>query len=164
MPAPLSGTNLWWWPVWMIETDDRLKKFHMLLRGGAGRKTFLLIFQPTHFIVHLLWSVWKNIGKNQINFFTRFVSMEMVAIFDFRALTKVHNYNFKIASSNAVKNCTHIEDIQMKKRTEACLFLLHNTFLIMFCVKNPTKIRQNFRFCWIKNKSECLKKCPSVRF
>ena len=24
------------------------------LRGGAGRKTVLLIFQPTHFIVHLL--------------------------------------------------------------------------------------------------------------
>ena len=24
------------------------------LRGGAGRKTILLIFQPSHFIVHLL--------------------------------------------------------------------------------------------------------------
>ena len=24
------------------------------LRGGAGRKTVLLIFQPNHFIVHLL--------------------------------------------------------------------------------------------------------------
>ena len=28
--------------------------FGELLRGGAGRKTVLLIFQPTHFIVHLL--------------------------------------------------------------------------------------------------------------
>ena len=26
----------------------------LILRGGAGRKTVLLIFQPTHFIVHLL--------------------------------------------------------------------------------------------------------------
>ena len=64
---------------------------------------------------------------------------------------------------HAVKSCTHIEDIQMKKRTEAFLLLLHNTFLIIVCVKNTTKIRQNFRFCWIK-KSECLKKFPSVRF
>ena len=64
--------------------------------------------------------------------------MEMVAIFDFRALTMVHkNYNFKTASSNAVKSCTLIEDIQMKKRTEALVLLsLHNTFLIIFCVKN----------------------------
>ena len=26
----------------------------MHLRGGAGQKTILLIFQPSHFIVHLL--------------------------------------------------------------------------------------------------------------
>ncbi len=31
--------------------------------GGAGRKTVLLIFQPSHFIVYLLWSVWKNMEK-----------------------------------------------------------------------------------------------------
>ena len=49
-------------------------------------------------------------------------------------------YNFKTSSSNAVKSCTHIEDIQMKKRTEAFLFVLHNTFLIIVCVKNTTKI------------------------
>ena len=70
--------------------------------------------------------------KKTENFFSpRFVSMEMAAIFDFRALTKVHYYNFKTASSNAVKSCTHIEDIQMKKRTEAFLLLLHNTFLVI---------------------------------
>ena len=45
----------------------------------------------------------------------------MADIFDFRALTKT-------ASENAVKSCTHIEDIQMKKRTEAFVLLLHNTF------------------------------------
>ena len=33
--------------------------------------------------------------KIKIIFSPRFVSMEMVAIFDFRALTKVHVYNFK---------------------------------------------------------------------
>ena len=61
------------------------------LKGGAGRKTILLIFQPSHFIVLLLWSVWKNMEKkSQIFFFPRLVSMEMAAIFDFRALTKVH--------------------------------------------------------------------------
>ena len=61
--------------------------------------------------------------------------------FYFRALTKVHITNFKTASSNAVKSCTHIEDIQMKKRTEPFLLLLHNTFLIIVRVKNSTKIR-----------------------
>ena len=43
-----------------------------------------------------------------------FVSMEMAAIFDFRALTKVHIdplvYILKTDPSNAVKSCTHIED------------------------------------------------------
>ena len=51
-----------------------------LLRRGAGRKTFLLIFQPTHFIVHLLWSVWQ-IWREKKNF-PRFVSMEIAAIFN----------------------------------------------------------------------------------
>ena len=63
--------------------------------------------------------------KQKIIFSPCFVSMEMAAIFDFRALTKVHN--FKTASSNAVKSCTHIEDTQMKKRTEAFSLLLRNT-------------------------------------
>ena len=35
----------------------------------------------------------------------------------------------------------------MKKRTEAFLLLLHNTFLIMFCVKNTHKSEKKFRFC-----------------
>ena len=43
-----------------------LKKMYTLrLKGGAGRKTVLLIFQPTHFIVHLLWSVWKIWRKEE---------------------------------------------------------------------------------------------------
>ena len=45
-----------------------------------------------------------------------------------------------MASSNAVESCTHIEDIQMKKRTEAFWFLLHNTFLSIVCVKNTKQI------------------------
>ena len=73
-------------------------------------------------------------------------------------------YNFKTASSNAVKNCTHIEDIQMKKRTEAFLLLLHNTYLIIVCVKNTKKIRKKIQILLNKKKSECLKKFPSVRF
>ena len=84
-------------------------------------------------------SSMKKYGeKNKIIFSKYFVSMEMVATL---ALAKVHN--FKTASSNAVKSCTHIGDIQMKKRTEAFLLLLHNTF----CVKNTTNIGHNFRFC-----------------
>ena len=97
-----------------------------------------------HFSIHsfhftfIMISI-KNMEKKK-DFFLRFVSMEMAAIFDFRALTKVHITLIKTASSNAVKSCTHIEDIQMKKRTEAFLFVLHNTFLIIVCVQNTTKI------------------------
>ena len=73
------------------ETHRTENSRQISLRGGAGRKTILFIFQPSHFIVHLLWSVWKNIEKKSKNiFFPRLVSMEMAAIFDFRALTKVH--------------------------------------------------------------------------
>ena len=68
--------------------------------------------------------------------------MEMMAIFDLRALTKVHTYNFKTASSNAVTSCTHIENVQMKKCTEAVLLLLHNTFKIIFCVKKHQQIEE----------------------
>ena len=55
-----------------------------LLTGGAGRKTVLLIF-------YIYYDQYEKIcRKNKIVFFPRFVSMEMAAIFDFRALTKVH--------------------------------------------------------------------------
>ena len=52
----------------------------------------------------------------------------------------------------------------MKKRTEAFLLLLHNTFLIIFCVKNTTKIRQNFRFCWIKKIQNVFKEISFCKF
>ena len=58
----------------------------------------------------------KNMEKK--NVFQRFVSMEMAAIFDFRALMKVH----KTAASTAVKSRTHIEGILMKKRTRVFLY------------------------------------------
>ena len=49
-----------------------------------------------HFSIHsfhftfIMISIKKYGEKNKNNFFPRFVSMEMAAIFDFRALTKVH--------------------------------------------------------------------------
>ena len=63
--------------------------------------------------------------------------MEMTVIFDMWALTKVQNklYNFKTGSLNALKTCTQIEDIQMKKPTRVFLVLMNITFLISFCVK-----------------------------
>ena len=54
-----------------------------LLRGGAGRKTVLLIS------FYIYYDQYKKYGEFFF-FFPRFVSMEMAAIFDFRALTKVH--------------------------------------------------------------------------
>ena len=100
----------------------------MILRGGAGRKTILLIFQPTH-LLYIYYDQYEKIWrKNKIIFFPVLISMELATIFDFRAHTKVHIYNFKTSSSNAVKGCAHMEDIQMKKCTEASLLLLHTTF------------------------------------
>ena len=72
-----------------------------------------------HFSIHsfhftfIMISI-KNMKKKK---FQRFVSMEMAAIFDFRALTKVHITLKRLLQM--LKSCTHIEDIQMKKRTEA---------------------------------------------
>ena len=60
-----------------------------LLRGGAGRKTVLLIFQfPSLFYIY--YDQYKKYGGKKKDFSPRFVSMEMAPIFDFRALTKVH--------------------------------------------------------------------------
>ena len=47
----------------------------------------------------------------ETNKFLLFDYMEMVAILVFSALTKVH---INTASSNAVKSCTHVEDISYK--------------------------------------------------
>ena len=68
-------------------------------------------------------SMKKYGEKNKIILSPRFVSMEMVAIFDFMALTKVHVYNFKTASSNAVKSNVQakIESIVSVKHITMCL-------------------------------------------
>ena len=61
-----------------------------LLRGGAGRKTVLLIFQPTH-LIYIYYDQYEKIWRNKKKKNSPcFVSMEMAAIFNFRALTKVH--------------------------------------------------------------------------
>ena len=46
---------------WLWSRNDQL-------RGGAGRKTVLLLFQPTHSIVHYMISK-KNMEKKQNIFF-----------------------------------------------------------------------------------------------
>ena len=81
--------------------------------------------------------------------------MEMVAIFEFRALTKGHITLKPLLQMCTVKSSTHIEDIQMKKRTEAFLFVLHNTFLIMFCVKNTKKFDKISEIRMFKEISFC---------
>ena len=57
----------------------------------------------------------KKYGEKK---FPRFVSMEMAAIFDFRALSEVHT----TAASTAVKSCTHIADI-INEETYTSVFL-----------------------------------------
>ena len=78
--------------------------------GGAG-----CCF--THFSTQSFHCIFIMISMNKYGentkqfFFPRLVSMEMAAIFDFRALTKVHITSNKTASSNEVKSCTQIEEI-----------------------------------------------------
>ena len=67
----------------------------MLLRGGggeggAGRKTVLLIFLTQLFHCIFIMIRMEKYGENTKTNFPRLVSMEMAAILDFRALTKVH--------------------------------------------------------------------------
>ena len=57
-----------------------------LLRGGAGRKLFCSFFNPL-ISFYIYYDQYKNMEKKK---FPRIVSMEMAAVFDYRALTKVH--------------------------------------------------------------------------
>ena len=75
-----------------------------------------------------------NMEKKIPNFF----SPRLAVILNFKALTKVHNY-FKTASSNALKSCTHIED--MKKRTRVYFsFVEYYIFKYFLCEKGTTKL------------------------
>ena len=57
---------------------------------GAGRKTILLIFNPL-ISLYIYYDQYEKKGeKCKIIVFPCLFSMEMAAIFDFRALTKVH--------------------------------------------------------------------------
>ena len=60
----------------------------------------------SHFATHSFHCIFIIISVKKLS---HFVSMEIVAILDVLAFTKVHN--FKTASSSAVRSCTHIEDI-----------------------------------------------------
>ena len=78
------------WPIFTIYTSVLILVYSLLcknylsnicllhktwflhfFKGGAGRETVLLIFQPSHFIVYLLWSEWKIWRKNQKHVFSR---------------------------------------------------------------------------------------------
>ena len=60
---------------------------HPSYRRGAGRKTVLLIFNPL-ISLYIYYDQYEKIWRKKK--FTRFVSMEIAAIFDCRAPTKVH--------------------------------------------------------------------------
>ena len=61
--------------------------------------------------------------KIKIIFFSRFVSMEMVAIFDFKALTKVHTvYNIKTASSIKCSEKSHTHRRHTNEETKRSVF------------------------------------------
>ena len=64
-----------------------------LLREVLVEKLFCSFFNPL-ISFYIYYDQYKKYGEKNMekknDFFPRFVSMEMAAIFDFRALTKVH--------------------------------------------------------------------------
>ena len=125
--------------------------------GGCWSRNCFAHFS-THSFHCIYYDQYEKIWITNQNIF---FPTQMVAIFDFRALTtKVHN--FKTVSPNAVKSCTHIEDIEMKTFSRVYLVLLNITFLIIFCVKN-NKLT-TFQIFFIKKYSGCFKKFHFVRF
>ena len=70
-------------------------------------KLFCSFFNPV-ILLYIYYDQYEKIcRKKKIS--PQLVSMEMTAIFDFRALTRVHITSKP--SSNAVKSCTHVEDM-----------------------------------------------------
>ena len=60
------------------------------LRGGVlVEKLFCSFFNPV-ISLYIYYDQYEKILRKHTQKFTRLVSMEMAAIFDFRALTKVH--------------------------------------------------------------------------
>ena len=65
--------------------------FTLCLKGRCWSKNCFAHFSTYSFHCAFIMISMKKYGENNDIFFSpRFVSMEMVAIFDFRALTKVH--------------------------------------------------------------------------
>ena len=59
------------------------------LRGGATRKNCVANFSAHSFnCILIMWSLWKIVEDNKI--ISCFAPMEMVAILDFMAITKLH--------------------------------------------------------------------------
>ena len=121
------------------------------LRGGAGRKTVLLIFQPTHFIKctmnFFIMICMKNMERKQNHFPPPcFVSMEMAAIFVSRGLTKVHITLKSLLQMYAVKSCTHIEgdDIRL---SDVSLSVATLVSIAMICVTKSRTGNYDFRAC-----------------
>ena len=93
-------------------------------------KLFCSFFNPL-ISLYIFYDQYEKLWrKNKNNFFPAVRFHGNGAIFDFRALIKVHNYNSKTGTSNAVKSCTHIEDIN--EETYVFLVLLNITILIIF--------------------------------
>ena len=82
-------------------------------------KLFCSFFNPV-ISLYIYHDHYEKYGEKK---FPAVGSMEMAAILNFRALTKVH-YNIKTTSSDAVKSCTHLEDIYMKKHVYRSVLVL----------------------------------------
>ena len=76
----------------MIADTKLMNKYNTLFKGRCWSKNCFAHFSthPFHSLyIYVYYDQYEKYGEKKKKF-PRFVSMEMVAIFDFRALTKVH--------------------------------------------------------------------------
>ena len=111
-------------------------------------KLFCSFFNPL-ISLYIYYDQYEKIWRKNKQKFPRFVSMEMAAIFDVRALTKVGpTYNFKTVSSNFVE----YKKSECFKEVSLCIFLeyysimMHRKLHSILPKKWPRKWDRNMTF------------------
>ncbi len=127
-------------------------------------ETVLLIFRWIHFSTHsfnclfIMISMRKYGEKIKVIFFPRFVSMKMAAIFDVRALPKVHITLKPLLQMQWKVAHTCIEDIKWRNAyTRVFSFVEYYILLSFLCVNNTQKIHSSVIVCHTRSLSWRLK-------
>ena len=120
-----------------MRTSNVSRTNFILLRGGV-EKLFCSIFNPL-ISLNIYYDQYQKIRrKNQNNFFP---AVRFRGNGGHIRLHGTHQgtYKFKTATSNAVKSCTHMEDIYMKKRRPYT-----SVFFVVLLNNTVTSVGGNF--------------------